>query len=86
MQSIGIILQFLHAGVSPSIQLSAARVVTSLCINNDTNTQLIINDGGLESLIELLHSDDAALLDCSLGAIATILEENRLYNNAIFID
>lgn len=76
VQSISIILRFLTDAISPSLQQSSARVIASICNNNGKNTQIVIQENGLHTLVHLLQSNDAAVLDCTLAAIATILEEN----------
>ena len=66
--------------VPASLQQSAAQVIASVCINNGKNAQIVVNELGLHSLVVLLESVDAAVLDHVLSAICNILEENRRFS------
>lgn len=79
VQSLGTILQFLSPEIPASLQQSSARVIGSICKNNGKNSQLVINEYGLHSLVELLQSEDAAVLHQVLLAICNIIEEDRKF-------
>jgi hypothetical protein len=71
------IVQFLKVEQRSVMQLAAAQVITLACTNNGANATRVVYLSGLQLLLPLLQSEDAAVLHHVLEAIAAILNEDR---------